>query len=120
MTESNLSKSDLLEICSSLGLSTEGNKIDLIQRLKENLSVLDINPEGCTQTLRDLLQTEKCTTWGIPLDNLPRNVEKLPDCQSQVDRETKKRKSLAEEDISSSLEDKLLLGFEKLEYALLN
>ncbi|CAG8743598.1 5758_t:CDS:2 [Cetraspora pellucida] len=130
MTESNLSKSDLLEICSSLGLSTEGNKMDLIQKLKEysgvttrgkgkeketltstsnlgqeiadNVSiisdhtetsaVLDVNPEGRAQTLRDLLQNEKRTTWGIPLDNLPRNVEELPDCQPQVDREMKKWK----------------------------
>ncbi|CAG8833874.1 27770_t:CDS:1, partial [Racocetra persica] len=33
--------------------------------------------------------------------------------------ETKKRKSLAEEGPSGSLEDKVLLGFEKLENALL-
>ncbi|CAG8527441.1 1047_t:CDS:1 [Racocetra persica] len=35
MTDSNISKNDLSGICHSLGLSTEGNKTDLVQRLKD-------------------------------------------------------------------------------------
>ncbi|RIB06360.1 hypothetical protein C2G38_2046848 [Gigaspora rosea] len=35
MTDSNISKNDLSDICHSLGMSTEGNKADLVQRLKE-------------------------------------------------------------------------------------
>ncbi|CAG8527107.1 7471_t:CDS:2 [Racocetra persica] len=35
MTDSNISKNDFSDICHSLGMSTEGNKADLVQRLKE-------------------------------------------------------------------------------------
>ncbi|CAG8824301.1 24869_t:CDS:1, partial [Racocetra persica] len=35
MTDSNISKNDLSDICHSLGVSTEGNKADLVQRLKD-------------------------------------------------------------------------------------
>ncbi|CAG8735881.1 33232_t:CDS:1, partial [Racocetra persica] len=35
MSDSNLSKNDLADICRSLGISSEGNKTDLVQRIKE-------------------------------------------------------------------------------------
>ncbi|CAG8850665.1 28000_t:CDS:1, partial [Racocetra persica] len=136
MTESNLSKSDLLEICSSLGLPTEGNKMDLVQKLKEYSGVINrgkgkekdvlagpstlgqeiaddasivysqqteisatLNPntEPRAQTLNDLLRNKKRTAWNMPLEGLPRDIEEVSDCQPQTYRETKKRKSLAEE-----------------------
>ncbi|CAG8558977.1 8846_t:CDS:2, partial [Cetraspora pellucida] len=93
MTKSNLSKNDLLEICSSLGLPTEGNKMDLVQKLKEYSGVISYE-KGKKRHYRS---NEKCTTWNIPLEELPRNIEEISDCQPQTYRETRKRKSLIEE-----------------------
>ncbi|CAG8684057.1 14889_t:CDS:2, partial [Dentiscutata erythropus] len=41
MSESNLSKSDLEEICHSLGLPSEGVKADLIQRLRSHSNMME-------------------------------------------------------------------------------
>ncbi|CAG8460479.1 4109_t:CDS:2, partial [Dentiscutata heterogama] len=96
MTESNLSKSDLLEICSSLGLPTEGNKMDLVHKLKEYSGVIN---RGKGKE-KDVLAGP--STLG-----------------QEIADDASIRKSLAEEGPSGSLEDKVLLGFEKLENALL-
>ncbi|CAG8501407.1 7969_t:CDS:1, partial [Dentiscutata erythropus] len=46
MSESNLSKGDLEELCHAVGVSTEGVKADLVQRLKQLSSVVGQNPNN--------------------------------------------------------------------------
>ncbi|CAG8458572.1 30971_t:CDS:2, partial [Gigaspora margarita] len=86
---------ETLASTSNLGQEVADNASITSSNHTEISAVLDINPEA--QTLRDLLQNERRTTWGIPLENLSRNAEERPGWQPQVDREPKKRKSLAEE-----------------------
>ncbi|CAG8807053.1 22233_t:CDS:1, partial [Cetraspora pellucida] len=63
----------------------------------EVFATLNANTEPYMQTLNNLLQSKKCTTWNIPLDELPRDIEEISDCQSQIYRETRKIKSLIKE-----------------------
>ncbi|CAG8638788.1 16320_t:CDS:2, partial [Racocetra persica] len=64
MSDSNLSKNDLADICRSLGISSEGNKTDLVQRIKE------------------YPQYEGCRENGEMLGNLETTRENVVDIES--------------------------------------
>ncbi|CAG8605917.1 20605_t:CDS:2 [Dentiscutata erythropus] len=50
MSESNLSKGDLEELCRAFGVSTDGVKADLVQRLKQLSSEVGQNPNSVEET----------------------------------------------------------------------
>lgn len=149
MSDSNLSKNDLADICRSLGISTEGNKTELVQRIKEypryedyrengevlgNLDttrqdVVDLDSVASgyhseasnisdkdLQTLRELARksTERAKVTSLKTGSHDEELQGEPKIQPN---KPAKRKLHESED---SLEEKLLLGFKKLENSMLN
>ncbi|CAG8589257.1 6407_t:CDS:1, partial [Racocetra persica] len=120
MSDSNISKNDLLDICCSLGISTKGNKADLVQRLKEyqtnrshennvdgmkftndkadDESVISNYHTETTeilspeiQMLRELLQKNKRPLHAVLLSLSPQDAEETTDHPQQTKRWLKNR-----------------------------
>ncbi|CAG8617380.1 28372_t:CDS:1, partial [Racocetra persica] len=119
ISDLNISKNDLSDICRSLGISTEGNKADLVQRLKEyqtngshennvdgmkftndkaddESGISDYHTETTeilspeTQMLRELLQKNKCPLHAVPLSLSPQDAEETTDHPQQTNKTVKK------------------------------
>ncbi|CAG8789188.1 34078_t:CDS:2, partial [Racocetra persica] len=128
MTDSNISKNDLSDICRSLGISTEGNKADLVQRLKKyqtneprkkNVDGMKFTNDEADDESRITSEEQAPITRCVIIGFLQDAAETANNPQ-QTNKTKKQKLQAEEEDNSDPLIERVLLGFQKLENTILN
>ncbi|CAG8786892.1 32981_t:CDS:2, partial [Racocetra persica] len=129
ISDTNFLKNDLKAICYGLGISTEGTKADLIQKIREypteENEIHELDPK--IETLREIVQKSREKTKILP-SRIDTQDEEGQSSQHQMmedtyekPRKSNKRRYQNDDDNEGpgALEHKMLLEFKKLETAIL-